>query len=146
MRRPITVIAMVLLSGTVFAWQLASKTLAERVHDADVIIVGRLDVIQSRAPSPIAGIGDVWLVTLRVSRTLKGSLPANARVSFTDVAVDARDTFGPSQERVWLLKASSDPTLFSAPASSLSVLPASEEGPIRTALQSPARHPPTTPR
>ena len=142
MRRPLTVI-MVLLSGTVFAWQLAAKTLAERVHDADVIIVGRLDVIQSRAPSPIAGIGDAWLVTLRISRTLKGSLPVNARVSFTDVAVDARDTFGPSQERVWLLKTSSDPALFSAPASYLSVLPASDEASIRTALQSPAPRAPT---
>ena len=139
MRLRVAFIGAMLLSGTLSAWQLASKTLAERVTDADVIVVGRLDAIQSRAPSPIAGVGDSWLVTLRVSRTLKGSLPVNARVSFSDVAVEDQHMFRPSQERLWLLKTSSDPMLFSASASYESVLLASEETQIRAVLKSPAR-------
>jgi len=146
MRRWLFLVGAILASGTISAWQLNSRTLAERVGDADVIVVGSISSIHSRAPSPIAGAGDVWSVSLKMSRTLKGRLPADARVSFADVAVEDRPAFTPSDERVWLLKTSADPRLFTAPASYESVLLASQEARIRPLLQPvPASGAPTRP-
>ena len=122
------------ISASVFAWQLQSRTLAERAGDADVIVVGSVAAVHSRAQSPIAGVGDAWSVSLRVSRTLKGSFPADARVSFADVGVQDRPAFSPSETRVWLLKKSSDAKLLTAPASCECVLIASEEAQIRSLL------------
>jgi len=79
-------------------------------------------------------MGDVWSVNLSVSRTLKGSFPAKARVSFTDVGIQDRPAFTPSEPRVWLLKKSSDPNFLTAPASCECVLIASEEAQVRSLL------------
>lgn len=49
MRLTAPFIGAMLFSGTLCAWQLASKTLADRVSDADVIVVGSLGTIHSRA-------------------------------------------------------------------------------------------------
>ena len=133
-----TLVGAMLLSATVFAWQLQARTLSERVDDASIIVVGSIGEIHSRARSPMAGVGDVWSVSLRVSRTLKGRFPPAARVSFADVAVEDGSAFTPSQERVWLLKTSSDPLHLNAPASYESVLLASEEPRIRGVLRSAA--------
>ena len=135
MRPWATLAGAMLLSTAVFAWQLQPRTLSERVDDASVIVVGSIGEVHSRAASSMAGVGDVWSVSLKVSRTLKGRLPPAARVSFADVAVEDRPAFTPSQERVWLLKASSDPVLLNAPASYESVLLASQEAPIRGLLR-----------
>jgi len=126
------------LSATAFAWQLQPRTLSERVDDANVIVIGSIGEIHSRARSSMAGVGDVWSVSLKVSRTLKGRFPPAARVSFADVAVEDRPAFTPSQQRVWLLKTSLDPVLLNAPASYESVLLASEEARIRGVLRSAA--------
>jgi hypothetical protein len=137
MRFTVVFLGLVLLGGTVSAWELAAKTLPERVKDVDIIVVGSVGAIHSRAPSPIMGVGDVWTVTLDVSKTLKGVLPGNSRVTFTDVAIEDSPKFQPTDPRVWLLKASSDGALFSAPASYESILAASRESEVRSALQPP---------
>lgn len=138
MRLWVAFTAAMLASASAFAWQLASKTLAERVGDADVIVVGRVGAIHSRVRSPIAGVGEVWSVSLEVSRTLKGNFPRDARVSFADVAVQDWPAFDPLQPRVWLLKTSSDPRLLTAPAGYESVLLAEEETRIRSLRPPPA--------
>jgi hypothetical protein len=115
-----------------------AEGLGERVDDATVIVVAKIGDIHARSPSPIAGVGEVWEVSLQVSRTLKGSMPASARVTFVDVAVQDRAEFQPSQERLWLLKGTTSTALLSAPASYESVLALSEEPGVAALLRSPA--------
>jgi hypothetical protein len=134
MRSRTFLVAAMLASASAFAWQLQSRTLAERADDADVIVVGSVAAVHSRTQSPFAGMGDVWSVNLSVSRTLKGSFPAEARVSFTDVGVQDRPAFAPSETRVWLLKKPSDPNFLTAPASCECVLIASEEAQVRSLM------------
>ena len=127
MRVPLTLLALVLFSGVLGAWQLTPKSLSERVNDATVIVVAKVAVTYERKPSAIAGVGDAWEVGLQVSRTLKGSMPSGARVTFVDVAVQERNAFRPSEQRVWLLKSTTDARLLSASAGYESVLALSEE-------------------
>jgi hypothetical protein len=136
-------LASVLFSGVVAAWQLSPKSLAERVDDATVIVVAKIGDIHARSPSPIAGVGEIWEVSLRVSRTLKGKMPASARVTFVDVAVQDRANFQPSQERLWLLKGNTSTAVLSAPASYESVLAVSEEPGVAALLRSRAAAQPT---
>ena len=143
MRSAITLLASVLFSGVVAAWQLSPKSLAERVDDATVIVVAKVGDIHARSLSPIDGVGEVWEVSLRVSRTLKGSMPASARVTFVDVAVQDRVNFDPSQERLWLLKGTTSSAPLSAPASYESVLALSEEPGVAALLRSAAAAQPT---
>ena len=143
MRAAIALLASVLFSGVLGAWQLSPKSLGERVDDATVIVVAKIGDVHARSPSPIAGVGEVWEVSLRVSRTLKGSLPASARVTFVDVAVQDRADFQPSQERLWLLKGTASSALLSAPASYESVLALSEEPNVAALLRAPVGAQPT---
>jgi hypothetical protein len=143
MRSAITLLAAVLFSGVLAAWQLSPKSLAERVDDATVIVVAKVAEIHARSPSPIAGVGEVWEVSLQVSRALKGSMPASVRVTFVDVAVQDRANFHPSQERLWLLKGTTSAALLSAPASYESVLALSEEPGVAALLRSPPGPQPT---
>ena len=138
MRPAVTLLVPVLFSGALAAWQLSPKSLAERVNDATVIVVAKVAVTHGRSPSPIAGVGEVWEVSLQVSRTLKGNMPADAHVTFVDAAVQDRITFRPSQERLWLLKNTTSTGLLSAPASYESVLSLSEEPGVAVLLDSPA--------
>jgi hypothetical protein len=138
-------VGVALLPGLVLAWELASRPLTERVNDANVIVVARISVVHSRNPSPIMGVGDVWLVSLRVSKTIKGSPPPTIRVSFVEATVKEWRTFRPDHERLWLLKTSADPTLLTAPAAYESVLLVSDEAPVRAALHPAPRSPPSAP-
>ena len=104
------------------------------MRDASLIVVGRVAAIHSRSTSPIAGVGDSWRVSLRVSALLKGSAPKVLQVTFVDAAVQDFPSFRPDQDRVWLLKSTTDPGLFGAPASYESVLVATEEPRVRTLL------------
>jgi len=60
--------------------------------------------------------------------------PTAEQVTFVDVAVQDLASFRPDQDRVWLLKATSEPGLFGAPASYESVLVATEEPRVRALL------------
>jgi hypothetical protein len=115
------------LPGILAGWELSAKTLAERVDDASLIVVARVATTHSRKASPIAGVGEVWDVTLGVKRTLKGKPPKTLRVTFVEAAVQDWRAFRPDLDRVWLLKAGSNPKLFAAPASYESVLTLAEE-------------------
>jgi hypothetical protein len=144
MRLTIALLCLVLITEPLSAWELASKTLPERAKDVDVIVVAKLGTVHSRRPSLIMGLGHTWLVTLRVSKTLKGNLPVKSRVTFSEVAVEDWPMFRSDQERVWLLKKSPDPGLFAASAAYESVLLASQEPKVRAALQAlanPSTHP-----
>ena len=133
---PLVACLVAALPSVVAAWELSDKTLEERVKDASLIVVGRIAVTHSRKASPIAGVGEVWDITLRVTRTLKGKPPSVLRATFVEVAVQDWQTFRPVHERVWLLKATSDPKLFAAPASYESVLTLAEEPRVSALLQS----------
>jgi hypothetical protein len=145
-RRICLLLLLSLLPGVLLGWELASKTLEERVRDASLIVVGKVAAIHSRTASPIAGIGDSWRVSLRVSDLLKGKAPKGLQVTFVDVAVQDFPSFRPDQDRVWLLKATTDPGLFSAPASYESVLAAAEEPRVRTLLSAPVPSAPSKQR
>jgi hypothetical protein len=139
-------VAASLLPGALAAWELSPRTLAERVHDSSLIVVARVAATHSRKASPIAGVGDAWDVTLRVTRTLKGKPPKDFRVTFVEAAVQDWPGFRPHHERVWLLKATSNPRLFAAPAFYESVLTLAEEPRVSALLQSsPTRPAPTVP-
>jgi hypothetical protein len=142
-RRICAALLFLLLPGVILGFQLSSRTLEERVRDASLIVVGRVAATHSRAPSPIMGVGDTWRVSLRISAVLKGKAPEALQVTFADVAVQDFPSFRPDQARVWLLTATSEPGLFSAPASYESVLAATEAAHIRTLLSAPA---PSVPR
>ena len=126
-----------LLPAVLVGWQLSSRTLEERVHDASLIVVGRVAAIHSRTPSPIMGVGDLWRVSLRVSALLKGRAPKVLMVTFLDAAVQDLPSFRPRQDRVLLLNATADPGLFNAPASYESVLAAAEASRVRKLLSLP---------
>lgn len=136
-RRTCPFLVLSLIPGALLGWELASKTLEERVSDASLIVVGRIAAVHSRVPSPIAGIGDSWRVSLRVSTVLKGKAPKTLQATFVDVAVQDFPSFHTHQDRVWLLKGTADPGLFNAPASYESVLRAGEAPHVRTALSAP---------
>jgi hypothetical protein len=140
-RAAFTLLATVIFSSALAAWQLSPKSLAERVNDATVIVVAKVAVTHQRSLSPIAGVGEVWEVSLQVSRALKGSMPAGAHITFVDAAVQDRATFRPSQERLWLLKGTASTGLLSAPAWYESVLSLSEESGVAALLDSPAATP-----
>jgi hypothetical protein len=140
-RRIYAALLVLLLPGVILGFQLASRTLEERVRDASLIVVGSVAATHSRTTSLIMGVGDVWRVSLRVSAVLKGKVPEGMQVTFVDVAVQDFPSFRPDQERVWLLTATSEPGLFSAPASYESVLVAAEAAHIRTLLSICGPHP-----
>jgi len=128
-----------LLSGLVLAWQIQPKPLPERVADAAVIVVAQVKETHSKARSPIDGVGDIWDVTLDVRRTLKGSLVKDARVMFSDSAVEDRPAFKAGQLRVWLLKGGGDPKRLGAPSSYESIVLLSRESAIVAALGVPSK-------
>ena len=140
-RRICTAILLLLLPGVLLGFQLSSRTLEERVRDSSLIVVGTVAATHSRTPSPIMGVGDTWRVSLRISGVLKGKAPEAFQVTFVDVAIQDFPSFRPDQERVWLLTATSEPGLFSAPASYESVLVATEAAHIRTLLSICGPHP-----
>lgn len=123
------------------AWQLESRSLAERVDDAPVIVVARVAATYSREASPIAGVGDVWEARLAIIRMLKGSLPDGARVTFVDVAVEDRPSFKPDEARVWLLKPASAPATYGASAGYESVLRAALEPQVKALITASRRRP-----
>ena len=133
-RRTCALLLLSLFPGVVLGWQLSSATLEQRVREASLIVVGNVAAVHSRTASPIAGVGDAWRVGLRVSAVLKGTAPKALQVTFVDVAVQDLASFRPDQDRVWLLKATSEPGLFGAPASYESVLVATEEPRVRALL------------
>ena len=85
-RRACLILLLFLVPGVLLGWQLAAKTLDERVRDASLIVVGKVAAIHSRTASPIAGVGDSWRVSLRVSDLLKGKAPKELQVTFVDAA------------------------------------------------------------
>lgn len=137
-RRAWPLLLISLLPGILLGWELSVKTLEERARDASLIVVGRVAAIHSRSPSPIMGVGNSWRVSLRVSELLKGRVPKALQVTFVDAAVQDFPSFRPHQERVWLLKATADPLLFTAPTSYESVLAAGEVRRVRAVLSIPA--------
>jgi hypothetical protein len=145
-RRTCPLLLLSLLPSVVLGWQLSSETLEQRVRDASLIVVGKVAAVHSRTTSPIAGVGDAWRVGIRVSALLKGSAPKVLQVTFVDAAIQDFPSFRPDQDRVWLLKATSDPGLFSAPASYESVLVATEEPHVRTLLSAPVPSAPSKQR
>lgn len=140
-RRICAALLLLLLPGVILGFQLASRTLEERVRDASLIVVGRVAATHSRAPSPIMGVGDTWRVSLGISAVLKGKAPEAFQVTFANVAVQDFPSFHPTQERVWLLTATSEPGLFNAPVHYESVLVATEAARIRTLLSICGPHP-----
>jgi hypothetical protein len=145
-RRICAALLVLFLPGVILGVELASRTLDERVRDASLIVVGRVAATHSRAPSLIMGVGDTWRVSLRMSAVLKGKAPEALQVTFADVAVQDFPSFRPDQERVWLLTATSEPGLFSAPVWYESVLVATEAEHIRTLLSAPVPSVPPEPR
>ena len=124
-----------LLSSPLLAWQLAPRTLDERVADASVIVVAEIDQTYSRSESPIAGVGDIWDVRLRVVETVKGRLPDDAHVTFADVAVEDRPGFRPEQPRLWLLGSAAKASVFAASTRYESVLRAEQAPAVRQIVQ-----------
>jgi hypothetical protein len=127
-------LAAALLSPPLPGWQLTPRALDERVADASVIVVAAVAETYSRKASPIAGIGDVWDVRLRVVETLKGRLPEDARVTFTDVAVEDRAAFRPVEPRLWLLGGAAKSSVFAASSGYESVLRAEQAPAVRQIL------------
>jgi hypothetical protein len=136
-RRTCPLLLLALLPSVLLGWTLSAKTLEERVRDASLIVVGRVAAIHSRTPSPIAGVGESWRVSLRVSALLKGRAPKVLQVTFVEATVQDFASFRPHEDRVWLLNATADPGLFNAPASYESVLVATEARQVRTLLSAP---------
>ncbi len=140
--KPHLLTVLLVFSSTAEAWQLNPMSLEDRVRDASLVVVGTVERVHSRRPSDFAGVGDVWTVSLRVNRTLKGTAPSDTiHTTFSDVAVEDMPNFNPAAAHVYLLSRASGASprpSFSAPASYLSVLTLASEAPIRAFLKSSA--------
>ena len=138
--KPYLLTFLLVFSSTAVAWQLNPMSLEDRVRDASLVVVGTVERVHSRRPSDIAGVGNVWTVSLRVNRALKGTAPSDTlHITFSEVAVEDMPNFDPAAAHVYLLNRASggsDRPSFSAPASYLSVLTLASEAPIRAFLKS----------